>query len=513
MRDIQPDAQALRPASIGPRFREIAIEDLVGAPRVDDRLGGIDLSPDGREVAFSWDRPGSNEIFVAPVHGERIYQLTASSERSVSPRWSPDGQWIAFLRDAAGDERFQIWVMRRDGLRLRQLSSASGAGHRDIAWSPDGTQLAFVSNSTAHKYGLEIVDVATGQPRALSKFSQEDARPCWSPDGRWLVFSRDADLHLAPAAGGEAIRLEARVGGKGESVDGRWSPDGKAIAFTTSARGRTEIALAHLDGTAVRRVEILTNSPHPSTEAGWRPDGRGVVYLQGRDQDVAARRVFVASHADSPVADLPGVHASVRIGPDSETLAFTHSSARRPADVWVRLQRAVAPQPITTSLSSRVDPETLVEPVFVRYPGAGGDEVSALLYVPHIEALRGDGVPPGIVRTGRGQRGGIFRGWDPLSQWLAHRGYVVLVPAGEAAADGDAAVAAGAAWLVREFIVDAKRLGALDGRWPMTLDAITHRPDVRAAGGDGGAGPGTVEPGVDLARRVTEWFEHNLRGG
>lgn len=416
-----------------------------------------------------------NEIYVAPVRGERIYQLTDRGGRSVSPRWSPDGQWIAFLRDSGGDGRFQIWVMRRDGRRLRQVTTAA-ADHRDIAWSPDGAHLAFVSDSTGRRHGLEVVEVASGGRRALSDFAHDEAQPRWSPDARWLLFGRGGDLHLVPAAGGEPVRLDTRGGDVAGAADGRWSPDGRTIAFTAELPGRSEIALAHLDGTQVSRVEILTNSIHDSSEPSWRPDGRGLVYLQARDGQVAVRRVFVASHADSPVADLPGVHGSVHVGPDSETLAFVYGSARRPADVWVRLQRAVTPQPLSSSLSARVDPETLVEPVSVRYPGGSGQELAALLYVPHAEALRGEGSPPAIVKAARsGQRGG----WDPIAQWLAHRGYAVMVLAD--AAPGH--IAAATAWLESEGFADRKRIGVLE----------------------------TTDPGVEATSRVTERFDRELR--
>ena len=261
-RDIRPGSNGSGPTSIGARFTEIAIEDLVGAPHVDYRWGGIHLSPDGREVAFSWDRTGTNEIFAAPLVGDRIYQLTDGSDRSVWPRWSPDGASIAFLRDSGGDERFQIWLMRRDGSRLRQLTAETGSGHRDISWSPDGSRIAFVSNSGGTRYRVEVIDVASGARTALTDGEHDDSLPRWSPDGRRIVFTsrRDTvrtntDLFVIESSGGPAVLLETRGGSDGESTDGRWSPDGRSIAYTTSIRGRSEVALAHLDGTTVTRVE------------------------------------------------------------------------------------------------------------------------------------------------------------------------------------------------------------------------------------------------------------------
>lgn len=505
--DIQPGAQGFAPRSLGARFKEVAIEDLVGAPQVDHRWGGIHLSKDGSEIAFSWDRTGTNEIFVAPVRGERIYQLTEGSDRSVWPRWSPDGQWIAFLRDSGGDERFQIWVMRRDGRRLRQLTQLPKAGHRDIAWSPDGTRIAFTSNSAGQGYGVEVLDVASGERRVLTDGAYDDMAPRWSPDGEWLLFTsrRDlvrtnSDLFLVRADGGDAVPLDTRSGVDAESTDGKWSPDGRSIAFTTTLRGRSEIALAHLESMRVKRVEILTNTIHDCTEPVWRPDGRGVICLQSRDSQKEAHRVFIASHADSPVADLPGVHSSVQVGPDSESMAFAHSSARGPNEVWSRLQRSVAPQALTSSLSPRVDPETLVEPVHVRYRSSDGLEIPALLYVPHAEALRGEGRPPAIVHIHGGPTGQHFNWWDPHSQWFAHRGFVVLCPnirgstgygrefqeanrrdwGGKDLED----VVAGVTWLGEQEIADPGRVGAFGGSYGgfMTMYALARHPDVWAAG-------------------------------
>src|SRR3989441_5698178 len=138
--DIQPPPPVVAPRSIGDRYRRLSVEELAGVPYVDYIWGGIDLSPDGSEVAFSWNRSGTFEIFSAPLDGERIFQLTEANERSVWPRWSPDAKQLAFLRDRGGDERFDIWLVDRDGGDERNLTNEPGVVEREPAWSPGGTE-------------------------------------------------------------------------------------------------------------------------------------------------------------------------------------------------------------------------------------------------------------------------------------------------------------------------------------------------------------------------------------
>jgi dipeptidyl aminopeptidase/acylaminoacyl peptidase len=507
--DIRPPAAVIQPSSIGERYRRLTAEELAGVPYVDWVWGGIDLSPDGGEVAFSWNRTGTFEVYSVPLEGERIFQLTDAKERSVWPRWSPDARMIAFLRDAGGNERFDIWLVDRNGEHERNLTNDPAVTHRDIAWSPDGTKLAYTANgaSTEKGFAVHIVDVTTGVKRRLTDGARDDSQPRWSPDGTLLLFwSRrettrtNADLFLVPASGGEVQRLETRGRVDGESIDGRWSPDGSRISFTTDTRGRQEIANAAYQSGVLGRIERMTENIHDEYGAVWRPDGRALDYLHDEDAAVSLRRVFTVSHADHAVADLPGTHASPAIGPDSDRTAFLFSSPTRPWDVFVTSERATETRALTRSLPAAIDPATLVEPMHVRYPGADGEDVPALLFLPYAEATRGEGVPPAIINIHGGPTFQHHREWNVATQLFVNAGYVVLAPnvrgstgygkkwreanrhdwGGKDLED----IARGVAWLGDAKIADPERVGAYGASYGgyLTLMSLALRPDRFAAG-------------------------------
>ncbi|HEY8647869.1 MAG TPA: prolyl oligopeptidase family serine peptidase [Candidatus Limnocylindria bacterium] len=505
--DLRLAPAHLRPTPLGAGFTRLDVDLVAGLPTVDVRWGGIDLSPDGREVAFAWNQSGSDELYSAPIDDERIIQLTESGSRSVSPRWSPDGSEIAFLRDEHGTEHFAVWIVDRDGTRERKLTSEDALTFHDIEWSPDGRSITCVGNAGGRGFSIQRIDVASGARNQLTDGTFQDARPTQSPDGAWILFESwrvgsraEADLFVMPSSGGAAVRLDTRAGAAGDAILGRWSPDGRTIAFTTNARGRREIALMTWDGSAATSLRYLTENPFDELAPSWRPDGRGVIYLQDKDAARTVWRVFGASRATTPAMDLAGMYASPRVGPDSETIVAAFSSPTRPTDVWVREGDQLTLRPLTNSIGSAIDPKVLVEPTHLRYPGAGGQEIPALLYLPHAEALRSGGRPGAVLYVHGGPTAQHYRSWDPIPQLLANRGLVVLAPnirgstgygrefqeanrrdwGGADLAD----VIAGADWLAAEGIADGALMGIAGGGYGgyLTLLALGMHPDRFAAG-------------------------------
>jgi Tol biopolymer transport system component len=103
------------------------------------------FSTDGQRIAFQSARGGANDIWVAHADGTRLVQITRNlSENNGSPRWSPDGKWVAF--DSNGKEgRLDVWIVEAEGGPPRQLTHRPG-NNWIPSWSRDGKRVYFVSN-------------------------------------------------------------------------------------------------------------------------------------------------------------------------------------------------------------------------------------------------------------------------------------------------------------------------------------------------------------------------------
>jgi Tol biopolymer transport system component len=316
------------PTTIANPLRETP-RTRIGVKANVDMDGGIDLSPDGNEIAFAWDRSGAMEIYTAPLIGDRVIQLTEADARSASPRWSPDGHWVAFLRDEGAGRR-SVWLVDRDGEHEHRLTKAPAA-YRDPAWSPDGRRIAIAEDRAIH-----LIDASTGERTRIA----EGAQPRWSPDGTAVLFSRDGALVTVTPGGGGASELA--LGGVGRAGDASWSPDGSMLAFTLTAQGKSEIAFAYVRDGAISRVERLGVTPFQDSDPIWRPDGRGVVYHRREKGNVSLRRIFTISHADDAVMDVPGTCGPAQVGLDSETVVAVLAEPGGGSSVVVRPKGAIA---------------------------------------------------------------------------------------------------------------------------------------------------------------------------
>jgi WD40 repeat protein len=188
--------------------------------------------------------------------------------------WAPDGRHFALaVTSFAAKNRYNgIHIIDTKTGADRQLTSCGGAcGRNGIAWSPDGSQLAYAANGVIY-----LAHVGFGGRRMLmpSTLSGGAHSPSWSPDGRWIAYASYADgaVHLIRSDGTQRSLLVKHASAPA------WSPDGRVIAYDTTC-GIRLITPAGIDATpATARSCRAIGVPGAPT---WSPDGNKIAIGTG----------------------------------------------------------------------------------------------------------------------------------------------------------------------------------------------------------------------------------------
>ena len=243
-------------------------------------VGECDISPDGKRVAFTVTRldrerdESRSAIWIVAADGSGTAQPFTAGAHDTTPRWSPDGRWLAFQRKS-GDDPAQIHVMPADGGEARQLTRRPlGAGAP--AWSPDGTRIAFAGRTGEPP----PPPPAAGAPKPARPFRRIDTVK-YRLNGEGFTYDRRRHVHVVDIATG-GVRQITR--GNWDDTAPAWSPNGKTIAFLSARhRGREE------DG---HNQLWLVAGDRRTAPAARRRDGRGrrAVVVAGRATDRAGVR-------------------------------------------------------------------------------------------------------------------------------------------------------------------------------------------------------------------------------
>ncbi|HKG13875.1 MAG TPA: di-heme oxidoredictase family protein [Pyrinomonadaceae bacterium] len=248
---------------------------------VNSPSGGVpftSFSNDGRLYVFSApDSGGSNQIFKMNVDGTGKTQLTSfSSASAIHPVWAPDGSKIAFASNTSGN--FQIWSMNTDGTGQTNLTNDGILGGNDYpAWSPDSTKIAFQRLRNAATTNVWVMNAdGTGQTNLTGLITFTfSGNPSWSPDGTQIAFQTNRDgnneVYKMTSSGGSQTRLTNNSASDGAPA---WSPTGDIIAFnSTRSGGSSRIWIMKTDGTLP--TLLVKQGFNSYSNPQWSPDTAG----------------------------------------------------------------------------------------------------------------------------------------------------------------------------------------------------------------------------------------------
>jgi TolB protein len=225
-------------------------------------------SPDGQKIAFASQRDGNWEIYVMNADGSEITRLTDNPTTDWEPAWSPDGQKIVFARyDSTAD----LWTMNADGTDQQPLVQSEDASEEGPRWSPDGDWIAYYQDVPNPIYAIyKIHPDGTGRTNLTPLPSQStEQRPDWSPEGLLLVYMGfqhtmgEGLWTMSPDGTGRRQLTSSSY------YEPKWSPDGEqfVLSYATPSTGDYQIAIL---GDNAQNPHVITDVGE-NLDPDWQP--------------------------------------------------------------------------------------------------------------------------------------------------------------------------------------------------------------------------------------------------
>jgi len=374
-----------------PQGAEIPLPLVVSLTSTPGREREPTFSPDGNQVAFSWEgeKQDNSDIYIKMIRSAETRRLTTNPAIDRFPSWSPDGRQIAFIRTSREDDDGTIHLVSPLGGSDHKLSDQAAFGR--LSWSPEGRWLATGAGSFTHDprsgiRGIRLIGVPGGEARSITSPSERThhSDPAFSPDGHHLAYATCltqwacqidvVELGTEYAPMGTAQRLTRKPICP---VGLAWTRDGKSVIYSDCRNLRLwrvgiagdqppmRIEVAGYNpvwpAIAISRdrlaFERLLNRHHiyrfevgrPSEAAvatsslgDWHPhfspDGRRFAFGSGRAGGGEGDAIWLAAADGSNPTQLthgPGTwQGSPRWSPDGQRIAFDAYDEDEHSDIW-----------------------------------------------------------------------------------------------------------------------------------------------------------------------------------
>jgi dipeptidyl aminopeptidase/acylaminoacyl peptidase len=430
------------------------------------------VSPDGRRVVYTVSDPVTtadrseyvSQVWMATADGRENIQLTFADKSSTNPKWSPDGNWVAFT-STRKESKNNLYLLRAAGGESEALTDLKGS-IVDFEFSSDGRWLAYTmldlkteeeekndkakndfrwvdeNVKMARLYVIPVQKDAAGkrEPRKLTSENYNVGEFDWSPDGSRIAFSHSktplandwmtSDVSIVEVASG---RVTVFANTPAAESDPLFSPDGKSIAMSVSdnpPRWAQNGTVQIFPATGGQPKTLAASYDGQPNVAGWSADGRRIYFSEAKGTGTQIYAFDVAANRIDEVKTTPAVYTAIELNRSGTAFGFVRQTPEAPPEAFVASSSDFAPAQV-----SRANAEWKLPPIgkteVIRWKSTDGKEIEGLLTYP-AGYQAGRKVP--LILNIHGGPAGVFqqsfvggRGVYPIATFAA-RGYAILRP-------------------------------------------------------------------------------------
>ncbi|MGH8317052.1 MAG: prolyl oligopeptidase family serine peptidase [Steroidobacteraceae bacterium] len=486
----------------------------------DEPVSSPEWRPDGKYISFLSDRKGKvagTQVWVLSRRGGEARQLTDVSKKQGeigAYRWSPDGQRLLLTVHTGGTVSANAFNDAKEKKYLPPIVITRYLFKQDI--------VGYVT-AKSHTF-LYLYDIATGKMQKLTAGkAYDESDGMWSPDGAEIAFisnhtaeperNIDTDVFVVAAkAGSEPRKLTHYTGA--DVGPPEWSPDGKEIAFLRGGHVKywqyqeNRLAVIAADGSGHAKV-VTANFDRPIDDPRWAPDGKHILALVADDRNQYPANIDVATDGVRRLVDSEGVSGSLSGKAGHEVLVWTTDT--KPSEVYALSDGHL--RQLSRQNAKLLGELVLADAQNVDCRSKDGTRVDGLITPPDDP---GATKPyPMLLWIHGGPQGQDAHAFSTMRQLFAARGYAVL-NVNYRGSDGRGIAYQKAIWanwgvdevqdveacvnkVIQEGIVDPKRMGV--GGWSyggITTDfMIASTNEFKAASAGAGMGDPLGFYGVD----------------
>ena len=383
------------------------------------------IHPDGSKAVCSLNRGENYQLAVMRLTDGRIRSILSGEQALLSPSYSPCGERIAYQADYEGDEDYDVFIADGNGRTAKKLTDGV-ADNEHPRFSPDGNRIAFVSTRKEDMENLYVVNSSGGPLKRLTDEELPVANFAWSPSGEMIAYGvgiSDEDyISLVNVRTRKTRKIlskrnvEYTVSSDYGGCSMQWSSDGERLLFTSNENDSYDIGELNL---RTRKSRWLVRSEMDKYSPEWSPDGSKLAYLEVHDPNMILK--VKESGRTRIVSQKTGVSRSPHWLPDGSGMVYVNGSGISPEEMFV--VRSGSPRRISRFQKDRLPTAAFARPRLVKYRSFDGRKISAMLFIP-----KNKGIRRGVVIPHGGPEMQSLNLWDQIVQMFVMKGFVVIMP-------------------------------------------------------------------------------------